>query len=66
MSENQTIEIVMNDDGTVELHGTGFVGKQCEVMKMIARQLGKIQAEKVLDTYYQHQEEPRRQNLGGW
>jgi len=40
MRAPRTIEVVINEDGSVEIDGHGFEGKECELLNELAKQLG--------------------------
>ena len=61
----EIIEISVNDDGTIEVHGTGFKGNSCDVLKKIAESMGEIAEEKFTPEYHQRVENKKKQQLGG-
>jgi len=40
MKSRRTIEVVINEDGSVMIDGHGFEGKECEMLNELAKQLG--------------------------
>lgn len=40
MRAPRTIEVVINEDGSIVIDGHGFEGKECELLNELAKQLG--------------------------
>lgn len=61
MRAPRTIEVVINEDGSILIDGHGFEGKECEILDELAKQLGLKGGKETRKSEYYKQKVAQRQ-----
>lgn len=58
MAKKRELEVTIAPDGTVQVHVTGFPGKQClKVKQLLEESLGPLQSQRLTSEYYEPETE---------
>lgn len=61
MRAPKTIEVLINEDGSIVIDGHGFEGKECELLNELAKQLGNGASKETRKSEYYKQKVAQRQ-----
>jgi hypothetical protein len=61
MRSPKTIDVVINEDGSIMIDGHGFEGKECELLNELAKQLGTASVKETRKPEYYKQKVAQRQ-----